>query len=295
MLLLITGSGDGTSDMLCSRLGIDVFRFNYDLFSDYKIIFKIDYWEIENPSGHKITSETVTNAFWWKAFNFFIIDKDSFVIEEIKYVTREIYNWCRINLITKGNSPDFHNSIGKLNILNFAKKYFQIPDTYVISSYFDNNINFRSDPVAKSLTSGATDSKRFLFTTKIDIVNIDYSHLWYLQETIYSLYDITVLVCGSDLFAFSRSRKNLKGLDWRSEQDFNIYSEEWIPYTLNNDDIVKFNKLNQKLKINWGRYDLLLKEKDLIFLEFNANGQFLFLDYFNNYGIHDSFISYLKK
>ena len=152
---------------------------------------------------------------------------------------------------------------------------------------------FRSDTVAKALTSGASDSKKVLFTTKVNLSEIDNKYLWYLQDTIKSEADITVLICGEDIFAFSRSRKNLKGLDWRSEQDFNMFAEEWFPYELTEIEISKFKNLCQILNIDWGRFDLLVQDGNLIFLEFNANGQFLFLDFFNKYKIHDSFINYL--
>ena len=121
MILLLTGSLDGTSDLLVRRLGKDIFRFNYDLFKDYELAFTPDAWSIKNPAGHCISSDTVTTAFWWKAFNYFLIDEDPFIVEEVKYIFRELYNWCRLQGLTKGNHHDFHNRLGKMNLLNISQ------------------------------------------------------------------------------------------------------------------------------------------------------------------------------
>ena len=62
-------SGDGTSDQIVYKYGTeDVFRLNYDIWSEYDVTYSPDYWSITNPSGHKITSKTATKAFWWKTF-----------------------------------------------------------------------------------------------------------------------------------------------------------------------------------------------------------------------------------
>ena len=39
MLLVLTGSKDGTADLLFSKIGNKGFRFNYDIFSDYSVVF----------------------------------------------------------------------------------------------------------------------------------------------------------------------------------------------------------------------------------------------------------------
>ena len=134
MLLLLTGSIDGTSDLIVGRLDKRVFRFNFDLFRDYDLSFTPSGWRINNPAGHSISSETVTSVFWWKAFNYYLLEEDKFVAEEVKYLFRELYNWACLRRISKGTPPDFHNRLGKINILEIASKYFRVAATRTFNS-----------------------------------------------------------------------------------------------------------------------------------------------------------------
>lgn len=295
MLLLISGSGDGTSNMLCHSLDASVFRLNYDLFPEYKISFSPHSWEILNPAGHSITSDNVTSVFWWKAFNFFITSSDSFIVEEMKYTLRELYNWGRLRGLTRGNPPDFHNRFGKINILSIARDYFSVPDTAVYSGFREGLPHSAGDMVAKSLSSGAFDSQKVLFTSQVNTEELDGSYLWFLQAKVESDFDITVFICGSSIFAFSRSRSQLRGLDWRAEQSFDVSANEWSPFQLSESETASVQGFCGALKVEWGRLDLLTTKNGLVFLEFNANGQFMFLDYFNAHGMHDAVIKYVTS
>lgn len=296
MLLLITGSADGTSDLLVSKLGHEkVFRFNYDLFKDYELEFKPNCWKISNPTGHSISSETVSSAFWWKAFNFYLLDQEKLIVEEVKYIFREIYHWCRLRGVAKGNPHDFHNHLGKMNILNIADKYFVIPETLAtfklagVDSIRSNNV------VAKSFTSGLTTTNKALFTSAVELNKLHPDFPWYLQELIESDADVTIFVCGKKYFSYKRSRSGLKGLDWRSEQTFEIDKKEWIKFNLDLKEIQSVAGFCKELNLDWGRLDLMTTSDGLVFLEFNANGQWVFLDYFNQDGLLDEVCSYLMS
>ena len=293
MLLLITGSSDGTSNLLAGKLGTKVFRFNYDLFLDYSLEFTTDYWEIINPAGHSISSKTVTSAFWWKAFNFYLLDQEEFIVEEVKYIFREIYHWCRLRGLVKGIPHDFHNHMGKINILSVAKNYFKIPQTLITFNLAGIGSLNHNEVVAKSLTSGLTTTNKVLFTTQVEKSNLHPSYPWYLQELIQSDADITIFICGTKLFAFQRSRLALKGLDWRCEQDFYATESEWLTFDLSEQDRSAVRNFTKHLGIDWGRIDLMKSGGSLVFLEFNANGQWVFLDYENKYGLVDAVIDYL--
>lgn len=279
MLLLITGSVDGTSDLLINELGKNAFRFNYDLYKDYEITFTPSYWEIKNPAGHTINSDTVTSAFWWKAFNFYILDKEDFIVEEVKYVFREIYHWCRLKKLTKGNAHDFHNHLGKMNILTIASKYFTIPQTLATLKLGGIETLKNKEIVAKSFTSGLISTNKTLMTTAVKSETLHPDYLWYLQEKIESNADVTIFVCGNKQYAYKRDRKNLKGLDWRAEQVFDTTTKEWFRFELNAQQTTAVKKFCDELKVDWGRLDLMERDNDLVFLEYNANGQWVFLDY----------------
>jgi hypothetical protein len=295
VLLLITGSLDATSDILVRNISSEnVFRLNYDLYKDYKIKFTPTYWEIENPTGHSINSQNVTSAFWWKAFNFYLQNEDKFIEEEVKYIFREIYHWCRLKGIVKGNPHDFHNHLGKMNILSIAKKYFTIPETLTTVQLHGLNELANLSIVAKSFSSGLTTTNRTLMTTAVKQDQLHPGFPWYLQKKIDSKSDITTFVCGNNYFTFERSRANLKGLDWRNEQSIKMYEKEWFPYSLSEDQIISIGQFCRSIDIDWGRIDFMLDEnKKLVFLEFNANGQWVFLDYKNEYGLLDAVKKYL--
>ena len=280
MLLLITGSIDGTSDLLVSELGNEkVFRFNYDLFKDYTLEFTPDYWKITNPVGHSIDSNQVTSAFWWKAFSFYLMDQEEFIVEEVKYIFRELYHWCRLRHLTKGNPHDYHNHMGKMNILSIASKYFKIPKT--LTTFGLGGVNKLGDMpvVAKSFASGLTTTNKALMTTAVNKATLHPDYPWFLQELITSEADITIFICGNKQYSFFRDRSTLKGLDWRAEQTFDIESKEWarMPMTLKLHDSVTL--FCRDLNVDWGRIDLMECNGDNVFLEFNANGQWVFLDF----------------
>jgi hypothetical protein len=241
--------------------------------------FTPDYWKITNPAGHSINSETVTSCFWWKAFNFYLLNQEEFIVEEVKYIFRELYHWCRLRGLTKGNPHDFHNHMGKINILSIASKYFKTPTT--LTSFQLGGVDKLGDMsvVAKSFTSGLTTTNKSLMTSAVAKESLHPDFPWFLQELIPSNADITVFICGSDLFAYSRDRSNLKGLDWRAEQDFTGNIKEWNRFELNKKDALSVFGFCKELELDWGRMDLMMRGDDLVFLEFNANGQWVFLDY----------------
>jgi D-alanine-D-alanine ligase-like ATP-grasp enzyme len=85
-------------------------------------------------------------------------------------------------------------------------------------------------------------------------------------------------------------------LDWRAEQNFDVNVEEWTPLELSAGNTDRLLRLSVEIGVEWGRYDFMINESDeLVFLEFNANGQFVFLDYWDKFGIMDAVISYLRN
>jgi len=294
--LLITNSEDATSDLLVDRLHQKIFRLNYDIYSDYSFEFSVERWEIRSPTGHCINSENVTSIFWWKAFTGYIAHEDPFIIEEMKYIFREIYHWGRLRGLTKGNPHDFHNSLGKINLLKIASKYFIVPKTLITKGL--SGINIFGDlqtVVAKSLSSAQTASRKTLLSTKVEKSLLSPKFPWYLQEEIISESDITVFVCGNQRFFYAKSRKNLTGIDWRGEQSSNVFKKEWIrfqPSKSFEDGVIDFCA---EIKVDWGRLDLMGDNTNPIFLEFNANGQWIFLDYSNEDKLVDHVVEYLSS
>ena len=107
---------------------------------------------------------------------------------------------------------------------------------------------------------------------------------------------MTCLVVENKIFTFVRSREKLKGLDWRAEQTLSIDVKEWDLIKTPDEFKNSILKLNNDLNVNWGRYDFMINNNDeFIFLEFNANGQWMFLDYSGSYGLLDVVVDYIKS
>jgi hypothetical protein len=295
MLLVLTGSKDGTADILFSRIGTKGFRFNYDIFSDYTVAFRPSSWSIENPIGFKIDSTTATAAFWWKAFNYFV-DEEDFIAEEVKYIFREIYGWFLAQNLIRGTPPEFHRYNGKLNLLDVAKTYFTVPDTICGWGNKIKLAKFSTEQiVAKSLTSGLTSTNRALFTTEVRFPKLDIRYPWYLQEKIHAKSDVTIFICGERLFPFERDRSQLKGLDWRNQDDIFSSEQKWHPFALSKRQAKGVRAFLSDIGVDWGRLDFMWTGSELIFLEYNANGQFVFLDHNNRFGLLDAVVEYLLE
>ena len=295
MLLLITNSSDGTGNLLVEKLDKKVFRLNYDIFNDYSLELTPNYWRIKNPTGFSISSASVSSCFWWKAFNTQIENQDNYVVQEVKYIFRELYNWCRLKNLVKGNSFEFHNLFGKNTLLEIAKNYFVIPETLVTLNCEGVKNLSAEFTVAKSLSSALTNTKASLLTTEVDVNRLNPEFPWYLQEKLISDFDVTVFVCNKHLFAYQRSREKLKGLDWRGEQSFDSNVKEWFKIILSQHEQNQIHKFCNDVNVNWGRLDFMKVKNDLVFLEFNANGQWLFLDPDNENKMIDTVVKYLTS
>ena len=293
MLLLITGTKDFTANAICEKLGSKVFRFNYDIFNEYSLEYTIEGWKISNPTGHYISSDNIKSCFWWKAFHYTLEHQDPLIVEEVKYIFRELYAWCKIRNIVKGNPPNFHQNLGKMNILEIASRYFKVPKT--LASFRCEGVNkFESIPVvAKSFSSTLTAKNASLLTVEVDKSKLHPDFPWHLQEKIDSDFDFTVFICGDSLFSYKRSRKNLKGLDWRAEQNFSNKENDWKKAELKANEKKNIFSFCKKINVDWGRLDFMTVDSDLVFLEFNANGQWLFLDYFNDEAILENVVNFL--
>lgn len=293
MFLFITASRDVHANLLLENFNLNAFRLNYDLWQDYSIQLEPGRWQIANPAGRIVTSETATHCFWWKPFNS-PIHADPYLVAEITYVFRELYGSFLTRGLTVGSSPDFHNRYGKLQILRMASKYFRTPDTLCGWNLPSGDGRFAArELVAKSLSSELTSEGRLLFTTAVDYAQIDRTFPWYLQTRVEAHDDVTVFVCADAQFAFSRSRRDLAGLDWRRVIPDTPEQSGWRPRPLSPDESKGLRDLCRDLDVAWGRFDLMEDDRGLVFLEYNANGQFGFLDFYCDNGLMRTVADYI--
>lgn len=275
MLLMLTGSRDGTADLIVNNSDSAIFRFNIDLINRYRIILEPDYWSLEDPTGRRIDCQTATRAWWWKVFNYGL-DADPMYTAEVKYIFREIYSWfAQRNAIT-GNPPDLENRFGKISQLKCAAESLPtLPTTLRLNVPFP--MELLKSAIAKPLT-GVTDAQgRVRQTTNVSSAPLDPQYPWFIQSLGIAKADITVLLVGQELFSYSRSRETLTGLDWRSEQLTD--SQKWQLIATPHEYQIGIARFAEKAGVNWGRIDFLeLEDGSWAFLEYNANGQWGFLE-----------------
>jgi D-alanine-D-alanine ligase-like ATP-grasp enzyme len=71
--------------------------------------------------------------------------------------------------------------------------------------------------------------------------------------------------------------------------------DEWEPYDLSKKDQENIAGFMRYLGCDWGRLDFMLDANGvLVFLEYNANGQFVFLDFANKIGLLECVGKYLS-
>jgi len=195
-----------------------------------------------------------------------------------------------------GNPPDYHNRFGKMTILGVARQFFQVPKTLTTMKLVGVEDFSGRRVVAKSLSSETSEDKKVLHTTEVQPERLHPDYTWYLQEIVDSDWDVTVFYCNGKSFGFKRDRSDLLGLDWRAEQIFDYSEQEWFPFDISASTESSLIGLSQKLNIEFGRYDFMLdKDGTLIFLELNANGQWVFLDVEDKYFLLDTVVDWLKS
>jgi hypothetical protein len=140
-----------------------------------------------------------------------------------------------------------------------------------------------------------TSTNRALFTTEVQFSKLDVRYPWYLQEKVDAKSDVTIFVCGQKLFPFERDRSQLKGLDWRNQDDIFSTEQKWHPFELSTQQNKSVRAFLSGIGVDWGRLDFMWTGSELVFLEYNANGQFVFLDYNNQFGLLDAVVDYLLK
>jgi hypothetical protein len=291
MLLILTGVADGTIDFLVDHLEVPFFRFNLDDYKSYEFEISPESWRIENPEGLVISSESASRCLWWKVFLYQIHDK--YIREEMRCAAENLYAWFLAQKRVVGNPPFLEESLGKVRQATVATRYFKTPRQSVgWGKRFLSQFSADSSWVVKSMSSQLTDSGKAIFTTEILPATLDHEVPWYLQEKIDSEADLTILIVGESYFAFSRSRVNLTSLDWRKEQ-FSI-PNPWTPYTLTTKQIQSIRNFCRDLDLSWGRMDFLLIGDEIIFLEINPNGQWVFLDPTNSVGLISAVANYFS-
>jgi hypothetical protein len=296
--LIFTNSYDTTCDLLVEKLGGEnVFRLNFNLWRDYKILITGDGFEICDPTGRTITNDDVAKLYWRKPMRWRHLFPDRpepegihYVEEELWYALRELVNllWLQGKLVLV--EPFADSRAGKFIQARLASRHFEVPSFKFISHNADRLVHGRT-VVAKSLSSTRVKHGAVLYTTKVDEGALDPAQPWMLQDLVEAQFDVTVVYVRDRMFAFElpRSLFSDRTLDWR-EVATSPETSEWALHRLPKRVEESIDILMRDLGLQYGRLDFLWQEGRYVFLEVNANGEWGWLDCEGEHGLLDKIV-----
>jgi hypothetical protein len=295
---IYTNSLDLTVDLLISKIAAEgIFRFNFDLWREYKI--KIDphgFW-IENPVGRCVHSGDIEKFYWRRPHTTSRLYPGRKTSEEIIYMEEEIYYAFRdiVNLLwAQGKivltEPMADSRIGKFVQLKVAQKYFKVP-AYKFVCGSPDNLEKGKLSVVKSLSSERVKGSLVLYTTRVTEDQLDYTTPWLIQEYIPATKDITVVFVRGEVFGFELNREGFldQTVDWR-EMGPDTATDAWLPHALPKKIVDSIRPFMNDLGLHFGRLDMLFCEGDYFFLEVNANGEWAWLDFDGKNGLLDKIL-----
>ncbi|MBZ0148333.1 MAG: hypothetical protein K8F62_12440 [Pseudorhodoplanes sp.] len=288
LLLVVSNSYDTTADLLVHRLGPDkVFRFNFDIWSDYTIEITLSGFRIVDPVGRSADSENIAKVLWRKPWSrgpyrpTSLTDEDRYYDQEVWYAVRDIVNllWRDGKIVLV--EPYAERRAGKFVQMRIAAKHLRVPPF----QFRLRRPSVFADPqmvVVKSLTSetvGPVEERELLFTTKVDDSALSPDCPWMVQSYVDADKDVTVAFVYDRLFAFELDRIPFRELtaDWR-EMPTDREGSEWRPHRLPEDVSRSIFAFMHEMGLQFGRLDFLKGSNGYYFLEVNTNGEWAWLD-----------------
>ena len=294
-----TNSYDGTTDLLVDKLGSDsVFRFNFDLWRDYKVFIDPNDFVISNAAGRILSPKMIAKVYWRKPLRTRELfpdqhyDQDElYVEEELWYAMRELVNvlWQQNKLVLV--EPRAEERIGKLVQMREASRYFSVPPWKIVCGGPVPG-SPGQDRVIKSLTSERVSKGSVIYTTRVDERKLDSSSPWFVQNYVDAEADVTVVYVRGMTFAFELAREAFveQTADWR-QVALDQTAQNWKVHALPAKVAASIQSLMSDLTLDYGRIDFLLCSGEHIFLEVNCNGEWGWLDPLGRYGLLDQILS----
>lgn len=285
MILLLTNSHDVTTDVLLPHLTphADVFRFNIDLWRDYRWSITGDGYELADPVG-RVCREAEVGAVYERKVMFWPADICDGCTPEAWEHTEVFEIWSGIKDLAfgAGKLALIHPSPGgvwkKMRQMRLASRYFPVPEWEMLHGV---PTRLGRDVVCKS-NSGKSIAPNVIFkVSRVPGDRLDVSHPWFLQKAVDAVSDVTVVYIAGHLFASELSRDGLSGCDCREVCD----ERRWYPCELAADEASRIRALMAETGFTFSRLDFLRTGRGLVFLEFNQNGQYGWVDFYNKRGM----------
>lgn len=285
--LLISNSIDYVADLLVKGIGVDrVFRYNTDMWKDYRLAVTAGSIEIEDPTGRKVSGLNIAKVFRrsaMRASNLFPRQKFS---DAERYAEEEMFVvWADMMAIFGDagkvvlSAPFVQQRTGKLRQLRVAAEYFEVTPHHFLYQRPDL-LRFAQTSVVKSFTFKFADGIGF-YSRAVPESDLDPGEPWFLTDLIDADQDMTVAVVRDELFAFTLERDHFLAdtIDWRQAPAGHAH-RGWKRIQLPEDFAARIHAFIARLHVHFARIDFLRRRSDgaYVFLEANLNGEWGWLD-----------------
>ncbi len=301
MLLLLTNGIDGTADILvelCAARGVPVFRFNIDLWAQYRFAWTADGFVFRDPTGRSAESGAIDAVLWrrpslhetpeWEGGS----PEDRAATEaELQTIVREIADWARARGRLRLIDPAGSRRVGRLAQMRVARDFFRVPDWAV-----GWGVRWPAGRrMVKRLTAEPVGAEhdRYIFVQSVESDRLAPEWPWLLQEIAEGDRDATVLYVHGRCFGFemAHTRTELGVEDWRIRNV--THDDPWRPWTLPEGVADRIDAYMRRLGLRFGRLDFIAGGPELVFLEVNPNGQFGWLDDPEGWPLHTAVLDAL--
>lgn len=290
MLLILTNSMDGTTDLLMPFLTkkCEVFRFNIDLWHHYQIQINEHKFEFKDPSSRVINEDICSGLYIRKAY---FLDEnrekpaggdiETWSQYQLRSIIDGIYEICKekclVRLVERGGD----RRIPKIFQLRTASKFFKVPEWNVVLNA--RPALAKEEIIVKPLSSAFVKNYETLFTTRVNTAELEEGYPWLTQEFIDFDADITSVFVQGEIFSFRKARTDYESIDYRTSLEGQ--DKGWEPFQLTQSDLKLITALMGKFRLSYGRLDFIQRGNEIFFLEVNPNGQFAWLDPGNKTGL----------
>lgn len=295
--LLLTNSVDYVSDLVVTNLGTEhVFRYNSDLWQDYKLRVTEDEIELENAAGRRITDADVAKVYRRSNARGSVLFPDRPMSAEDLYLEEEIWSaWNDVvNILWAAGKvvlvqPYASMRLGKLQQLRMARRYFTVtPSRFLINC--PEALRSGVESVVKSFNFKYELGIGF-YSQKVREDQLDPQCAWFLTDFVDAAWDVTVVVVRDRLFAFSLDRRPFldQTIDWRLAPAEYAH-RQWAPIELPPAVAEGIFAFMKEAGGHYARLDFLLAGNRYVFLEANFTGEWGWLDQDGKHGLRDKIL-----
>lgn len=280
---MVSSKFSGSTDMimgLLAKRGIQAFRLNLNMFSEYRFLWEDDCFTIEDKIGRVCQSSEVSEMAFYKGtlmFDQHFDNEDQYEPEQkwLISVLNRIYQSLMCygiehKLIRLWHPHEHH--FAKTLQMSKAKKYFSVPSFRI---YWNHTFN-GSKVIMKSLTQRPLTSGEMVYAKIVSPDCLDPKWPWFTQDIADGNRDATVLYINGKVHCFQFATKRGELTDWRITQG--TEQNQWIPWDANREFERKVDLYMREMGLKYGRLDFIIGGTEPQFLEVNPAGQFGWLD-----------------